>query len=105
MRCLIHVITDCERIVDPDGSEFADLQAAREEANQSARDLMAGELLAGRPLPLGWRVQIAREDGTVLATIPFAGLVFGDKPNGQLGRCFSLPSRPSGATRRDEPGS
>jgi hypothetical protein len=78
MRYFIHIVTDGERIRDPEGAEFADLEAARLEASQSARDLMAGELVAGRPVPLGWRVQIADLDGTVHLTIPFAALVFGE---------------------------
>ena len=85
MHLFIHIITDSERIRDPDGEEFADLEAARAEASQSARDLMAGELMAGRPVPFGWRAQLADDEGSVLLTIPFAGLVFGsDDPSFSL---------------------
>jgi hypothetical protein len=77
MHCFIHIVTDEQRIVDPEGEEFADLEAARLGASQSARDLMANELVAGRPVPFGWRVQVADLDGTVLLTIPFASLAFG----------------------------
>ena len=79
MRCYIHILTDNERIVDPDGEEFADLEAARAEASQSARDLMAEELMAGRPVPFGWRAQVADSEGAILLTISFAGLVFGSE--------------------------
>ena len=78
MRYFIHIVTDGERIRDPEGAEFADLEAARLEASQSSRDIMAGELVAGRPVPLGWRAQIADADGTVHLTIAFATLVFGE---------------------------
>src|SRR5215831_3085293 len=78
MRCCIHIVTDSERIVDPDGEEFANIEAARLEACQSARDLMAGELVGGRPVPLRWQAQIASTDGTILLTVPFASLAFSD---------------------------
>src|SRR5262249_59962164 len=76
MRCCIHIVTDSERIVDPDGEEFADIEAARLDACQSARDLMAGELVGGRPVPLGWQAQIASIDGTGLLTVPVSSLLF-----------------------------
>ena len=44
MRYFIHIVTDLERLVDPDGAEFPDLATARAEARQSARDLMAEDL-------------------------------------------------------------
>ena len=45
----IHILTDDERIRDPDGQECADLEAAKAEARQSARALMAEKLQAGPP--------------------------------------------------------
>src|SRR5262245_35941923 len=83
MHYFFHLITEAERIVDPDGAEFLSLEAARLEANQTARDLMAGELIAGRTVPFGWRMQIADKDGTIILTIPFAALVVG--PGGPRG--------------------
>ena len=85
MRYFIHIVTDQERIVDPEGAEFSDLATARTEAGQSARDLMAEELRSGRSVPFGWRAQLADEEGTILATLPFAELVFGEGiPNQML---------------------
>lgn len=78
MRYFIHIVTDQERLVDPDGGEFADLASARAEACQSARDLMAEELRCGRPVPFGWRAQVADEQGRVVLTIKFARLVFSE---------------------------
>jgi hypothetical protein len=78
MRYFTHIVTDRERIVDTDGAEFPSLEAARREAIQSARDLMAGELMAGRTVPLGWRLQIADTHETIVVTIPFATLVSAD---------------------------
>jgi Domain of unknown function (DUF6894) len=78
MRYFIHILTDSARIVDPEGSEFSSLEAARLEATQSARDLMAGELMAGRIVPLAWRLQISDKYETIFLTIPFSTLVFAD---------------------------
>jgi len=61
MHRYLHIVTDIERLVDPDGQCFDTLASAVEEARQCARDLMAEELRQGRPLPLNWRVQVADE--------------------------------------------
>jgi len=92
MHYFIHIVTDTERIPDPDGEAFVDLDAARVEASQSARDLMALELMAGRPVPFGWQVQIADPNGAVVLTIPFAGLVFG---TGEASRTFAPVTGPA----------
>jgi hypothetical protein len=76
MRYFIHIVSDTERIEDPEGAEFVDVEAATSEAVQSARDLMARELMEGRPVPLGWRVEVAAGDGTVVLAVPFAQLAF-----------------------------
>jgi hypothetical protein len=75
-RYFIHILTERERIVDPEGHEFPDPASARYEASQSARDLMAEELRCGRFVPSRWRVQIAAADGSIVAAIPFAALLF-----------------------------
>src|SRR5262245_56220663 len=80
MRCYLHILTDCERIVDPDGQVFPDLTAAVAEANQCARLLMAEELRRGRPLPLKWRVQVADASGSIRATAKFSEILFGEPP-------------------------
>jgi hypothetical protein len=76
VRLYFHILTDIERLVDPDGQECVDVEATRVEAWQDARTVLANELLAGRAAPLGWRVQIADDDGSILDTISFAQLAF-----------------------------
>src|SRR5262245_51709857 len=78
MRYFIHVVTDQERLIDPDGEEFTDLASARAEATQSARDLMAEELRCGRPVPFAWRAHVADAEGNVVLSLPFAQLVFAE---------------------------
>jgi len=93
MRYFIHVVTDKERLVDPDGGEFSDLATACEEASQSARDLMAEELRSGRPVPFGWQAQVADAGGKILLSLPFAHLVFGELLAAQLSK-MSRPTAP-----------
>ena len=93
MRYFIHIVTDTERLVDPDGGEFADLASARAEASQSARDLMAEELRCGRPVPFSWQAQVADGEGNILLTLPFARLVFSEAVAAQLSR-ISRPTSP-----------
>jgi hypothetical protein len=77
MHSYLHIITDTERVADPDGQQFESLVSAIDEARQCARDLMAEQLRQGRPLPLNWRVQVADEEGCILATLKFSEIVFG----------------------------
>jgi hypothetical protein len=55
-------------IPDDEGSEFADLNAARAEARASARDLAVDDLRCGVPVH-PWRIEIADDDGMVLDSI------------------------------------
>lgn len=75
MRYYLHIATDREMIVDPDGEEFPDLDSARLEAEQSARAVMASELQAGRSLSAGWSVQIANARGVVLSSLSFRDML------------------------------
>ena len=93
MRYFIHIITHEERIIDPDGGEFADLASARAEASQSARDLMAEELRCGRPVPFAWKVQVADDEGNVRVSLPFAKLVFSEVNEAHLSRISHPISR------------
>jgi hypothetical protein len=76
VRYFFHILTDKMRLRDDDGQEYLRLDDARAEATQAARDLMAEELRCGRPVPVGWQVQIAIEDGTILSTLSFQQIAF-----------------------------
>lgn len=70
MRFYFHIRQGNELIEDPDGSEFVDLAAAREDARQAARELMAEALLKGEPLD-GRTFEIRDAGRSLLATVPF----------------------------------
>ena len=55
-------------IPDEEGSELADLEAARAEARASARELAIEDLRNGRP-PRAWRIQISDPTGTVVESV------------------------------------
>lgn len=71
MRLFIHVLTDCGRIEDTVGSDFSGLSAGIAEAVQTARDLMADALKAGRFAPVGWRMEVADAKQAVLFSTSF----------------------------------
>ena len=73
-RYYIHIYNDAVTI-DEAGMELRDLPAAKYEAIRGARSIMAEDLVAGHPLKLFHRVEIANADGKVLAVIPFRELV------------------------------
>jgi hypothetical protein len=55
------------------------------------RRLTADELLAGRPLPLRWKVQISDSDDVVQLTIAFATIVLGEHTGTLRFRAVSHP--------------
>ena len=62
-------------IADEEGSELADLAAAKEKAIAGARELMAEHIILGRAVNLSHRIEIADPRGTVLATLPFREMI------------------------------
>jgi hypothetical protein len=102
MRYYLHVLRERERLRDYDGEEFSSLASAREEAIQSARDLIAEELRCGRVAPSQWRIQVALEDETIVETVPFAPLLLGGPRLQPWETSVSQkPSRALCASRRD----
>jgi len=64
----LHIDDGTHRIVDEEGSELLDLDAAREEARGAARQLWASAILAGHDIE-AHRFVITDQDGRVLKTI------------------------------------
>jgi hypothetical protein len=57
-----------DSILDEEGSELADLEAARAEARATARKLAIEEMRTGRP-PRAWLIQISDPTGTVIEAV------------------------------------
>jgi hypothetical protein len=72
MHLFIHICNGPQLMRDPEGAEFASVDAAVAEATQSARDLIAQELTAGREVPSNWQALVATGDGTIIEAVPFS---------------------------------
>lgn len=75
MNYFIHIVTDFERLIDHEGYCFASASEARDEAEMAARQILAEELLAVRPLPLSWRAEVTDQSGKMISCIEFSSLV------------------------------
>jgi hypothetical protein len=64
-RYFFHICDDEGMSRDEEGTELPDLEAARNEARASARDLIANYLKTGKPVK-NQTVQIANAEGTIL---------------------------------------
>jgi hypothetical protein len=73
-RYHLHLRFHARLVKDEEGSELPDLDAARHEARQALRDLVAEDISAGRPLRVR-SVEICDEDGQDIATVSVAAAV------------------------------
>ncbi|WP_134499057.1 DUF6894 family protein [Microvirga pakistanensis] len=67
-----HIRQGDQLIQDPDGIELPDLDAARGEALEGIRDILADAIRRGMDAPLDDAIVIMDEAGRELAIIPFA---------------------------------
>jgi hypothetical protein len=68
-------VADGDTIVDPEGADFTDLAAAREEATFSARDIIGQDVKEGRPLGLKRRMDIRDDHGNVVDSVSFSDAI------------------------------
>lgn len=73
-RYFFHIRTADGIIRDPDGSDLPDLDAARAEAEQSARDLLAALLRQGMELD-GQIFEISDDKDEILERLPFRSVL------------------------------
>ncbi|RWC55137.1 hypothetical protein [Mesorhizobium sp.] len=57
---------------DPEGQEFSDLAGAEENAMASAKEILAEELLRGKPVRTGLAFEIFDENHRLVLHFPFA---------------------------------
>jgi len=74
MRYHFHLRNLEELILDEEGSEYSDMESAREEARASVRELAIEDIRNGKS-PRGWRVQISDPDGALLETVKLEGVM------------------------------
>ena len=73
-RYYFHIRDGQDLVQDEEGSEVADLEAAKSEARDSARDLAIDEIRNKRPVD-GRKVEIADGDGQTLAVVAVRDVV------------------------------
>jgi hypothetical protein len=72
MRSFFLHIRDGDRLIhDPDGSFLHDLEAARREAIESARELMAAGIVSDGRIGIERSILICDASGTALLVLPF----------------------------------
>ena len=77
MRFYIHVVANGERVIDEDGSDFADLAAARHEAVASAREIMAERLRTAQIIPADFSLIITDAQGDTVGNLSMRDVAFG----------------------------
>lgn len=70
-RYYLHVRDGVDEMLDPDGSDLPDLDAARESALAGARELLAADMTQGI-LDLRYRIDIENTAGEIVDTLRFA---------------------------------
>jgi hypothetical protein len=73
-RFYLHVFNDGSAL-DTEGSELPDLGAATRDAVQGVRELIAEEVIAGRPISRHHRIEIQDEHGAHLQTVFFGDVL------------------------------
>ncbi len=69
-RYFMHLRDGTEQILDPEGLEFASVDAVRKATLIAARDLMTGDVRAG-VIDFRFRIDVEDEAGAVVYTLPF----------------------------------
>lgn len=68
-----HLYND-ERLLDPHGKTLPDDAAARQAAVEGISELIAENIVEGRPVELTDRIEVADEAGRIVTTVRFSDL-------------------------------
>ncbi len=69
-RYFLHLRDSVDELLDPDGQEFADMEALKAAVMGSARDLMSGDVRNGI-IDFRYRIDAENEGGDVVYTLSF----------------------------------
>ena len=75
MMLFLHVRDGDRLITDPDGSFFYELEAARSEAIESARELMAAGIVEEGQIGIERSMAVCDASGTTLLVLPFREVI------------------------------
>lgn len=73
-RYYLHLRDGSDQVLDPDGAEFADMDALRKAALEAARDVMCCDLCNGM-LDLRFRIDAEDDRGNLVYSLPFRDAV------------------------------
>jgi hypothetical protein len=73
-RYFLHLRDGSDETLDPEGVEYASLDALRDAAMKTARDIMCGDVARG-VINLQFRIDAERADGTLVYSLPFRDAV------------------------------
>ena len=73
-KFFFNIVDDQSRVPDHEGMELPDLDAARKEADASARELLVDALRAHKEVD-GRRIEIANENGEVITALKVRDLL------------------------------
>lgn len=74
MKFYFHVRSHDGHDIDEEGIDLPSIDSARDEARKAAREMVAELVLRAESID-GMRFEIADQDGSVLATIPFRDVI------------------------------
>jgi hypothetical protein len=66
----LHLRDSVDELLDPEGQEYADLEAVKKSVLLGARDLLAGDMKNGM-LDLRYRIDAENSEGKIVYTLPF----------------------------------
>jgi hypothetical protein len=69
-RYFLHLRDSVDELLDPDGEEFADMEALKAAVVLSARDLMAGDIRNG-VIDFRYRIDAEDEAGRIVYSLAF----------------------------------
>ena len=80
-RYFFHLRSYSDELLDSEGCELPNLEAARDQAIRYAQDTLSHEIREGR-LNLSYRLDVEDSDGTIAHSLPFSEAfeVVGSKP-------------------------
>jgi len=88
-RYFFHLYND-ELLRDQTGECFADVDLAREAAVRGISELIAEQIVAGRPVDLSHRIEIEDSAGKLVCTVRYGELF-----TGSAGAENSIPNQPN----------
>ena len=71
-RYFFSIVEGDEIMDDEEGTELPNLEAARTEALESAREVIADDVLSARKYEAGRAIMVRDETGKIVLTLPFS---------------------------------